>query len=435
MKVTTLFAALLLPGAALSQTADVEDRHYNENLGETSAEIRFMEKNDSSRYYSTLHENAPHILNEPDVPRFALLGKEGKFYMGIGANIKGVVDYDFSNPVSNPNEFAPSKIPMHIQPGNGAQFRISAQQSSLYLNVVALPGTKNQLGAFVSIHFTGDNYGPSLNHAYLRYYGILAGYTHSIFSDMSTNPATIDLLGPNGLAATKHAMIAWEPTFGKNREWRAGVAIDMPSESYTNAPHTCDVNQRVPDIPIYIQRSWADGKGSIRFSGLLRNLYYRNETSQKNIDKFGWGVKLSGKMPVVGGLSAYYQATYGVGMTNYIQDLGGLGMDLMPDPSDPSSMKAVKAWCGFAALQYSFSPRFFCTAIYSHVRTYADRYSSTTNPWGDHYKYGQYILGNLFYNINSIAQLGIEYIYGRRVNNDGAQAHDNRLEAMIQVSF
>lgn len=435
MKVTTFLAALLLPGSALAQSSAATDKFYDENLGDTSVEIKFMEKNDSSRYYSTLHENAPHIFNEPDVPRFALLGKEGKFYMGIGANVKGVIDYDLGNPVSNPNDFAPSQIPMHILPGNGGQFKISAQQSNVYLNVVALPGTKNQLGAYVSINFRGDNYAPKLNHAYLRYYGILAGYTHSIFSDVATSPATIDFLGPNGLAAAKHAMIAWEPYFGKKHEWRAGVAIDMPMESFTHAPYTADVNQRVPDIPLYIQRSWANGNGSIRLSGLVRNLYYRNETAQRNIDKLGWGIKLSGKMPIVGGLSAYYQATYGEGMTNYIQDLTGFGMDLMPDPKNPSSMKAVKAWCGFAALQYTFSPRFFCTAIYSHVRTYADRYTEPSNPWGDHYKYGQYILGNLFYNINSIAQLGVEYVYGRRVNNDGSQAHDNRLEAMIQVSF
>ena len=426
----------MLPGAALAQSqAAADDRHFDENLDNTTAEIKFMEKNDSSSYYSTLHENAPHIFNEPDVPRFALLGKEGKFYMGIGANVKGVVDYDLGNPLSNPNNFAPSQIPMHVGPGNHGKFQISAQQSSVYLNVVALPGTKNQLGAYVSINFCNDNYAPKLNHAYLRYYGILAGYTHSIFSDVSTSPATIDFLGPNGLAAAKHGMIAWEPYFGKNKEWRAGVAIDIPNESYTEALHTVNVSQKAPDIPFYIQRSWADGNGRIRLSGIIRNLYYRNETAQRSVDKLGWGVKLSGTMPIVGGLSAYYQGTYGVGLTNYFQDLGGLGMDLMPNPNNASAMKAVKAWGGFAALQYTFSPRFFCTAIYSQVRTYVDRYTDSLSPWGEKYKYGQYILGNLFYNINSIAQLGIEYVYGRRMNYDGTQAHDNRLEAMIMVSF
>lgn len=435
MKASLLLGMLLLPGAAIAQSQAATEIQVDENIGGTSAEIKFVDRNDSSRYYVTLHENAPHIFNEPDVPRFALLGKEGRFYMGIGANIKGVVDYDLGHPVSNPNDFAPSQIPMHIAPGNGGQFKISAQQSSIYLNVVALPGTKNQLGAYVSINFRNDNYGPRLNHAYLRYYGILAGYTHSIFSDVSTSPATIDFLGPNGLAAAKHGMIAWEPYFGKNKEWRAGVAIDMPHESYTENLHTVNVSQRVPDIPFYIQRSWADGAGRIRLSGIIRNLYYRNETAERNVDKFGWGVKLSGTMPIVGGLSAYYQGAYGIGMANYIQDLGGLGMDLMPDASNPSRLKATKAWGGFAALQYTFSPRFFCTAIYSQVRTYVDRYNDSLSPWGDKYKYGQYILGNLFYNINSIAQLGVEYIYGRRVNYDGSQAHDNRLEAMIMVSF
>lgn len=56
-------------------------------------------------------------------------------------------------------------------------------------------------------------------------------------------------------------------------------------------------------------------------------------------------------------------------------------------------------------------------------------------PWGSSYKYAQYILGNVFYNVNSIVQVGLEYIYGRRMNYDGTQSHDNRLEAMLQVSF
>lgn len=45
------------------------------------------------------------------------------------------------------------------------------------------------------------------------------------------------------------------------------------------------------------------------------------------------------------------------------------------------------------------------------------------------------MVGNVFYNINSIVQVGAEYIYGRRVDFDGSQAHDNRVEAMLQVSF
>lgn len=426
MKTQLLFAALLLPNLVNAQSGF----SHEENL-----DIKVVDRQDTTEYFVTLHENAPHIVNQSDVPRFALLGKDKKFYMGLGANVEAVATYDLGNPISSPNLFTTYNIPMHVAPGNGGQFQFSAQQSNVYLNVVALPGSKDQLGAYVSFNFLGNNYTPFLQHAYLKYRSITAGYTYSIFTDAAAGPATIDYEGPNSFTAVIHGMIAYEPTFGKKKEWKVGVGLDMPNNSFTNATHTATVNQRVPDIPFYIQRNWAGGAGWLRLSGIIRNLYYRNETAQKNIDKVGWGIKASGTTPIVGGLSAYYQAVYGKGIASYIQDLTGAGMDLMPDPSDPAAMDAVKSWAGFGSLQYTFSPRCFCTATYSHVRTYADRYVDSSSPWGGQYKYAQYILGNVFYNVNSIVQLGVEYIYGRRVNYDGTQAHDNRLEAMIKVSF
>ena len=82
-----------------------------------------------------------------------------------------------------------------------------------------------------------------------------------------------------------------------------------------------------------------------------------------------------------------------------------------------------------------FTPKLFVTATYSHVRAYVDRFEDADSTWGSTYKYAQYVAANMFYNINSIVQVGVEYDYGRRVNYDGRQAHDNRLQAMLQVSF
>lgn len=426
MRHISVLASILLPVTTVAQVG------FDQGHEET---IRIFDLKDSINYYITLHENAPRIYNSPDVPRFAVLGKEGKFYIGLGANIKATANYDAGNPVSNPNTFVTSAIPITQKNGNGGQFQFSAQQSNIYLNIVAMPGSKDQLGAYVSMNFLGNNYAPNLQHAYLRYRGLTAGYTYSIFTDATAGPATIDYEGPNAFTAVIHGMIGYEPTFGKEKEWKAGIGLETPTYSFTNATGTSTVTQRVPDIPFYIQRNWADGNGWLRLSAILRNLYFRNEIAQKNTDKVGWGVKASGKTPIAGGLSAYWQGVYGKGIASYIQDLTGCGMDLMPDPSNPGSLDPVKVWAGFASLQYNFTPRLFCTATYSHVRTYADRYSDSTVPWKSGYKYAQYILGNMFYNINSIVQVGVEYIYGRRVDFSGVQAHDNRLEAMLQVSF
>lgn len=69
------------------------------------------------------------------------------------------------------------------------------------------------------------------------------------------------------------------------------------------------------------------------------------------------------------------------------------------------------------------------------MRAYVHRFEDADSTWGSTYKYAQYVAANMFYNINSIVQVGVEYDYGRRVNYDGSQAHDNRLQAMLQVSF
>lgn len=274
-----------------------------------------------------------------------------------------------------------------------------------------------------------------LQHAYLKYHGVTAGYTYSLFTDVAACPTTIDYEGPNAATAVIHGTIRFEQPFGKKNEWKAGVGLDMPTYSATNATQTASVTQRVPDVPFYIQRNWANGQGWLRLSGIVRNLYYRDVADGRNVDKIGWGVKASGSTPIVGGLSASWQGLYGKGIASYIQDLTGDGMDLMPDASNAGVLNPVKAWAGYASLQYNFSPRLFCTATYSHVRTYAKPYADSATPWATSYKYAQYVVGNVFYNVNSIVQLGLEYIYGRRVDYNNMQAHDNRVEAMLQVSF
>jgi hypothetical protein len=72
------------------------------------------------------------------------------------------------------------------------------------------------------------------------------------------------------------------------------------------------------------------------------------------------------------------------------------------------------------------------------MRDYAKRYNDAATDalsWAEQYKYGQYILANIFYTITPNLTWAIEYIYGRRVNMDRSQAHDNRLQTMLQLNF
>ena len=51
------------------------------------------------------------------------------------------------------------------------------------------------------------------------------------------------------------------------------------------------------------------------------------------------------------------------------------------------------------------------------------------------YREGQYIFGNIFWNITPRFKLAGEYLYGTRENMDGLKNHANRANLMVQYNF
>ncbi len=383
--------------------------------------------------YQIFIENAPKTFKKSGVPSFAIEGKEGKFYLGIGATAKATVSYDWGDPIDNGFDFTTSAIPMNPRKGDGGLFQLSGATSGMYLNFVALPGDKNQVGFYFDFNLTGNNYGFNLTYAYVKYRGITAGYDYSLFSDMAAAPPSIDYEGPCGFTAIPHGVLDYRHSI--NSHWSFGVGAEMPMVSATTGDHTYTVNQRVPDIPAYIQYSWGGGKSWLRFSGIVRNMLYRDVIADKNRDIVGWGVKMSGSASMTPFVTAYYQAAYGKGITSYFQDLYEGGLDMVPDACCDGRLSAVKAWGGYLGLQYNISPKVYATTTYSHLRNYAPSYEGGSTPWDSQYKYAQYALANVMWSITPHISTGLEYIYGRRVDMNGASHHDNRIQTMLQVTF
>ena len=383
--------------------------------------------------YNIFLENSPRSFHVPGAPRFAIEGSDHKFYLGIGGKLKATVSYDWGHPIHVGHSFRTSNIPMHQAPGNGGLTQFNIQQSGLYLNFVALPGEKNQIGVYISTDLLGNNNGFDLNFAYIKWRGLTAGYYYSLFTDIAACPPTIDHQGPNAFTFDPRVQVSY--TYNFNNHWSiAGGLEDMKrSATYTDA--TSQVSQRVPDFPVYLQYAWGGGKSWLRASALFRSLLYRDNIAQCNHTNFGWGIKLSGSAQLCPFITAYYQGLYGHGISSYIQDLGGLGLDMVPSATKPGKLNSVKSWGAYLGLQYNISRTVYATTTYSHVRDYAKHYDGGDTPWADQYKYGQYAVANVFWQITPIITTGIEYIYGRRVNFSGEKAHDSRLQTMLQVSF
>ena len=401
---------------------------------------KFITTVDSITVYNIMLENAPQNPNIKDVPRFTLVGKDSKFYLGMGANVKMVGDFDWGSPISNPNIFAPKDIPMTVDDSNKSQTLFSVGQSNIYWNFVALPGSKNQVGLFFDVIFLGTTSKPviEIHHLYMKYRGFTAGYIVSTFTDLKAEPKSIDFGGPASVTLVRHPNIYYTAHFGKHKEWSAQLGIDMPDmASFSTTNVIKKINQRMPDIPFFIQRSWAGGNGWLRASAILRNLQYEGSSTtggllnKERMSSLGWGVKLSGKTPICGGLSANYQAVYGKGIASYIQDFSGENLDMVPVAGE-HKLKPVKVWGAYGSLQYEFGKCGLINFTYSQVRSYAPDFNKD---WSELYKYGQYLTSNLIFNVSSFAQVGVEYLWGRRMDYSGMQAHDNRIMLMLNVSI
>lgn len=455
MKRTLLSIFLGCSLLASAQTSHPTHRNTNEPMNILLGEVL-----DSLKVMQAFIDNSPADYKVPDAPRFAIVGKNEKFYVGFGGYVKGTMSFDWGSPINNYNEFIVSAIPMpgSQKPGNKAQFGLSAQQSDIYVNLVALPLEKNKFGFYLNFIFLGNNYLPQVRQAYVTWRGIEMGYGFSLFTDLAADPATIDYEGPNSFTVVINAKFDYRHTFGKH--FGIGIGAELPMASYTDGfgkvyqggayktVGTATVEQRIPDIPMYLQWNWGNNN-RIRLSGLLRNMQYRSNMTGttaedlvggKTKNLVGGGIQLTGNFNVANKLIGYYQATWGKGMTSYFEDVTGMGYDMVPCATDPGKLQTVKAWGGYLGLQYNWSSKVYSNLIYSHLRLYTPDYgdgsfNSGAYNWSQQYKWGQYAVANVFYNITPQFSWALEYIYGRRMDWNHQQAHDNRIQTMLQVTF
>ena len=68
------------------------------------------------------------------------------------------------------------------------------------------------------------------------------------------------------------------------------------------------------------------------------------------------------------------------------------------------------------------------------VSKYAEAAATLPDHLND-YKYAIYAAGNVFYNISSYFQVGLEYLYGRRQTWNVGGASDNRVQMQFMFTI
>ena len=377
-----------------------------------------------------MYESNGQHFQDPRAPRFLFIDREGKVALGIGGYVKGTMSVDMDG-ISDNLDFVTADIPAPPQTDMRNQFQMDASTSRIFLKMVGSNTSVGDFTVYLESDFRGKNghqYDLRLRQAFIQFGGWKIGKARTTFADAAACPPTIDFEGPSGSVSTKNTMIQFSHQFGKH--WSTAMAIETPSASYTTDKNLSEsIKQRIPDIPTYVQYAWDGGKSHIRLSNLFRFLSYRNLEQGDNKFAFGWASQLSGMITFSPHWKFYYQAAYGKGYADYLNDLGGSGFDLIPD-GDSGKLKAPASIGLVGGIQYNFNPKFFVSASYSQCRLYDQSAMAK-----DTYKYGQYVAANAFYVPFSNCMVGLEYLYGNRHNIDGASGDAHRINAMIQYHF
>lgn len=419
-----LGSVLAFPGLAVAQSA----KDPYSPVDEETVTVVVGEKGAAEDVTVSMMENAPKRLNDNGLPRFAIVGHDRAFYLGIGAQFLGEAAFTWGDQMPSTTDFVPASMTPRT-PGNGGTLGFSAQTSSFYLNFVGMPNTGNKVGLFFKAEFdNGQNYGIKVSHLYATYRGGIVGYTNSFFQDGAAIPFTIDDEGPNGSVELKTFILGWNQNFTKN--FSGGIGLDAPTANMTDGHGVGAVSQRIPAFPLYLQYAW--GASHLRASVLIRPLQYRNLVKQENKGLCGWGVQISGPIQLADPVTLYVDATYGEGIANYLQDTNGLGLDALPTRDGSGVMKPVRSLGLTGGLGFTLTKKLQANVMYSHITNWKN---DEAIPVLDQYRYGDYVAANLFYNVNKIVGFGVEYDYGHKKDFNGNSLHANRLQAQLAVTF
>jgi hypothetical protein len=334
----------------------------------------------------------------------------------------------------------PSKIPTSEgQFGSDGEALMSVKQSRL-----GVQGTLPVSGHPLVAKFEFDLFGVGTDagqttirprHIYGQWGQFLAGQTNSLFMDIDVFPNTIDYWGPNGMVFLRNPQIRWTPLSG---DTSLAIAIEKPSNDIDvglvrELDPTLGANiqgdEKVPDLTA--QFRFGGDWGHVSLAGIARRVGFETLNTPDNRPRdhvTGWGVDLGTDINFGAKNKIILAAVYGEGIASYMNDGG---VDMAPHGVVGAiTPKAVPMYGLVAYVDLYWSEKFSSSIGYSK-----NQVENTSLQTPDAYHSGEYASANLLYYPGEKMLIGIETLWGRRKDHNGATGNDSRVQVSFKYSF
>src|SRR5437899_12720642 len=365
--------------------------------------------------YTTFSEDsvaAARFNNVPLDPKyhgfFRLPGTET--LLKIGGYFKTDFIYDLK-PAGNTDAFVPSSIPIPTVVGV-TNSTVSVRPTHLSLDF-RIPSTT--LGD-VRFYVEGDLFGtnattPRLRHAYAQVRNVLIGQTFSNFMDPDGFPDTLDFQGPNGMVSVRNPQLRYGLALTPSTTLY--ISVEKPSSDviFKTPQFSSQPNAPSPDGAIRLRQEFE--RGHFQVAGLFRSIAAFLPNGRTD-SVFGWGLNAATSVKTFGKDNAIFAVAAGHGISRYLQDTSGLGIDAEPVAGLIPHLQATPAVGVEAAYQHYWLKTLRSSAIYSYAAVNNTNLAAITT-----YNHATYTGTNLIWNPYGTINVGAEFLYGWTMLQNG----------------
>src|ERR1700758_4774999 len=347
----------------------------------------------------------------------------------IGGYFKTDFIYDFK-PAGSAESFIPSSIPIPTVVGvNNSTVSVRPTRLSLDFRI---PST--QLGD-VRFYVEGDLFGtnattPRLRHAYAQVRNVLIGQTFSNFMDPDGFPDTLDFQGPNGMVSIRNPQLRYGIALSPSTTFY--ISVEKPSSDITfkTPQFSSQPNAPSPDGAIRLRQEFE--RGHFHVGAIFRSIaaFVPTTPTPKTDSVFGWGVNVSTGVKTFGKDNLIFAVAAGHGISRYIQDTSGLGIDA--EPNSISGLKATPAVGVEASYQHYWFKRLRSSATYSYAAVNNTAFDSA---FAAPYNHATYTGANMIWNPYGSLNVGAEFLYGWTMLQNGQSANVPRFQLSAKYSF
>jgi hypothetical protein len=168
--------------------------------------------------------------------------------------------------------------------------------------------------------------------------------------------------------------------------------------------------------------------GLVQLSGVFTTISKKG-ANDKISNTFGYGGSLSGTLNMPGNHAILYQVTYGKAISRFITTFKGTGKDAVFNP-ETKDFEGLDSFGGFLSYGIDWSE-----TLSSHVSAgYGRLFNKDFQP-DDVYRESMSVSLDGFWNAVEGARLGLEFVWGKRWDENGATGTASRIWALFYYDF